>query len=206
VWWKKEGETRKVRKKRGESKKGDGIQSSTEEYREEVRSAYGERWCDSSGIDSESEEESQSSRRKPQPEKGEGLTWDDIRHFTPSDFMCRCEGYCDHKPRIDLSFVRKLDEIREQLGLPMSITSGTRCSAFNQRVIGGSPSSAHVPNGDGLSRAADITVPTAEYLHKILSLAFDMGITGIGIGKGWVHLEDTARSPAVWTYPPMRRK
>jgi len=197
-----------MRGKHGESKiqKGDGLQKGSEVHSEEIRSVDGFGGSDLGIFNTQGQEETRSGRSKSESLEGKRLAWSDMKHFVPTDFTCRCESMCDHKSRIAMEFVRKLDMLREQLGLPVTVNSGTRCEAYQTKVINGSPNSAHCPNGDGVSHAADVRVHDGKYLHKLLSLVFEIGFSGIGIGKGWLHLEDTTKPPQVWTYPPMRRK
>lgn len=67
--------------------------------------------------------------------------------FPPQETQCRCGCGWD----ITATFRKKLHEIREAYGSPISINSGARCKARN-KLIGGAKRSAHV---DG--EAADLT-------------------------------------------------
>jgi hypothetical protein len=48
-----------------------------------------------------------------------------------------------------------LNEVREELGVELSITSGCRCKPHNE-AIGGALLSAHLPGPDGRCHAVDI--------------------------------------------------
>lgn len=76
------------------------------------------------------------------------LSWNDIKHFKPSEFTCKCG--CG-KNNINLKLVKILDEIREALGITV-VTSGCRCATHNAKV-GGVPNSRHVSD-----KAADFYV------------------------------------------------
>lgn len=136
--------------------------------------------------------------------------WKDIKHFKPADFACKC-GDCNHVASVNMSFVEKLDQLKERLELPVNINSACRCLPYNQSV-GGAATSPHVAQNGRDSCAVDIFVPNAQYRAKLLALALEIGFSGIGIGPGgapgsWVHLDDLPRGDhVVWVYPPSRRR
>ena len=68
-------------------------------------------------------------------------TWDNIAHFTKSEFACKCGcGFDD----IDIRLVKLLEQIRSHFGdNPLIITSGCRCAKHN-RNVGGIQGSRHV--------------------------------------------------------------
>lgn len=49
-----------------------------------------------------------------------------IKHFTPEEFGCKC-GECDGSARMDMVFVKLLDEFRAFVEIPFIISSGYRC-------------------------------------------------------------------------------
>lgn len=70
-------------------------------------------------------------------------------HFSRSEFACKCGCGQD---TVDAGLLAVLEKVREHFGASVTINSGNRCEAYNQR-IGGAKASQH-----RLSRAADITV------------------------------------------------
>lgn len=82
-------------------------------------------------------------------------------HFNMFEFSCECvgeggPGYCDGFPvQPHPMLILKLEEVRQEAGIPMSISSGIRCSQLNADV-GGVPDSYHM-----LGRAADVPVYAA---------------------------------------------
>lgn len=125
--------------------------------------------------------------------------WPEIRHFSPLEFTCKCEGLCDHADRISTALVAKLDVIREQIGLPITIVSGTRCERYNRKV-GGKERSAHVP-WTGVSHAADIRCADSMFRFAILAAALPL-FRRIGIGKDFIHVDDDPDLPqsVIWVY------
>ncbi|MEW6350461.1 MAG: D-Ala-D-Ala carboxypeptidase family metallohydrolase [Thermodesulfobacteriota bacterium] len=141
------------------------------------------------------------SEKPPQPEPMQpaGSSWEHVKHFTPREFTCKCEGLCDHVVVISPDVVAALDRIRDELGVPLSVVSGTRCERFNLKV-GGSPRSAHLPK-KGMSHAVDILCKDAHLRHSLISAALAV-FPRIGIGKDFVHLDADPElpRPLIWVY------
>jgi len=90
-------------------------------------------------------------------------------------------------------FMAKLVALRRELGFPLHITSGYRCSVHNKNV-GGKAASKHV-----LGRAVDIALTMPEKDQpRLLSAAYHHGLYGQGVAKTFIHLDDY--SPRLWGY------
>ena len=90
---------------------------------------------------------------KTEPVKDEtGTFWDEIEHFDRSEFRCQCGGkYCNGYPsEPDERMVRIADQLRKNLGVPITIVSGLRCKTWNA-IQGGVSNSQHM-----YGEAADI--------------------------------------------------
>ena len=85
------------------------------------------------------------------PIKTETL-WDEIEYFDRSEFKCKCGGkYCNGYPtEPDERMVRIADQLRKNLGVPITIVSGLRCRTWNA-IQGGVSNSQHM-----YGEAADI--------------------------------------------------
>ena len=82
-----------------------------------------------------------------------------------------------------LEFVEWLDRVRGDLGKPILITSGFRCS-FNNELVGGAVRSQHL-----YGRAVDIRRPDdGGEAFKLLGLMLE-GSTGIGVYKDHFHVD-----------------
>jgi len=144
---------------------------------------------------------------RPEPTEGDGgeqstvAAWDNIKHFTPRDFTCRCTGLCDHPVVISLETVAKLDKICDAIGLPIKVLSGARCERYNTRV-NGKDRSAHVPK-NGASHAAHVACPDSSFRFAFLAAALPV-FNRIGIGKGFIHVDDDPELPVnvVWVCGP----
>ena len=120
--------------------------------------------------------------------------------FTEQEMQCRGTGECD----MDERFMSKLIELRKKFNEPMIITSGYRHPAHNM-AIGGARYSAHTKG-----RAVDVSI-TGKEAYRLVRLAFDAGMTGIGVAqrgpiiKRFVHIDDLEDSdenprPLIWSY------
>lgn len=90
---------------------------------------------------------------KTEPVKEEtGTFWDEIVHFKRDEFKCKCGGkYCNGYPaEPDERMVRIADQLRKNLGVPVTIVSGLRCKTWNA-IQGGVSNSQHM-----YGEAADI--------------------------------------------------
>lgn len=127
--------------------------------------------------------------------------WGQIKHFTPRDFTCKCNGFCDHYDVISEELVAKLDKICELTGIPITILSGTRCERHNRKV-GGRTLSAHIPK-DQVSHGVDIRCPDPGFRFAFLAAALPM-FNRIGIGRDFIHIDDDPDLPAnqIWVYDP----
>ncbi len=115
------------------------------------------------------------------------------KNFRASELRCRCrETTCTAAP-MDPAFLIKLQAIRDAWGLPLGISSGARCKAWNTKV-GGSPVSQHL-----LGKAADIHLEDPEDGPKLAALAVRHGIGGVGIAKTFIHIDDGPQGRR-WSY------
>ena len=83
---------------------------------------------------------------KTEPVKDEtGTFWDEIEYFDRSEFKCKCGGkYCNGYPaEPDEHMVRIADQLRKNLGVPITIVSGLRCKTWNA-IQGGVTNSQHM--------------------------------------------------------------
>ncbi len=135
----------------------------------------------------------------PEPAESAIPSWERVKHFTPREFTCTCDGLCDHPVAISPDVVAALDRIRDELGVPLSVVSGTRCERYNRKV-GGSPRSAHIPK-NGISHAVDIRCQDAQLRHRLISAALAV-FPRIGIAKDFIHLDDDPElpQPLIWVY------
>lgn len=117
------------------------------------------------------------------------------KNFSRSEFACKGTNCCGNSAPVSPELISALQDLRDQLNLPLSITSGFRCNRHNESV-GGATQSFHT-----LGMAADVSCPdgmTAEDLAQAAETipAFQQG--GIGIYPSWVHLDVRTTGKARW--------
>jgi peptidoglycan hydrolase-like protein with peptidoglycan-binding domain len=74
-----------------------------------------------------------------------GSFWDEIEYFTRDEFRCKCGGkYCNGFPAEPKEqMVRIADQLRKNLGVPITVVSGLRCPTWNT-LQGGVENSQHM--------------------------------------------------------------
>jgi len=114
----------------------------------------------------------------------------DPQYFSPREFKCPCCGVS----WVDPDFIRRLDEVRADVGMPFKVTSGARCCVHNKNV-GGAKDSLHLTaqnRAESIAlccRAADILVPSSEFRIRVISCAIEHGFDRFGIGNGYLHID-----------------
>jgi len=116
------------------------------------------------------------------------------RNFSRSEFACKGKNCCGGSTPVQPALATGLQEIRDKIGKPLTISSGFRCKTHN-RAIGGAENSQHC-----LGTAVDLLCPDDWTPAQLAGLAetipvFEQG--GIGIYKSWVHL-DIRQERARW--------
>lgn len=77
-------------------------------------------------------------------------------HFTLQEFECPC---CK-RVVLNRMLIIKLEELRDRIGIPIKITSGYRCPAYNSKVAG------HAFSLHTQGRAVDIAAIGTEKIEK----------------------------------------
>jgi len=101
---------------------------------------------------------------------------------------------CQHTGTMNLSkdFLIELQKLREAVDMPLTITSGYRCSEHPIEARKSTP-------GQHNKGAVDIAAQGSSAVH-ILKVALDHGWTGIGINvPSFIHL-DRREEPTIWKY------
>ena len=92
-----------------------------------------------------------------------GTFWDNIKHFTRTEFRCPCGKWCNGFPvEPKEGLVRFMDEMREHFGKGVIVVppdghsggSGVRCDKYNATLSGSAANSTHKQG-----RAADFSIP-----------------------------------------------
>jgi uncharacterized protein YcbK (DUF882 family) len=101
---------------------------------------------------------------------------------------------------MDRRFVVNLQQLRDFLGVSLTITSAYRCEKRNKEV-GGADSSWHM---HGV--AVDIFCVDGKTRHKLIHHAIMLDFHGIGIAPNFVHLDkrrlvNPLATNDMWVYP-----
>jgi len=114
-----------------------------------------------------------------------------FKYFTLEEFACQETG----ENEIKEEFVTALDVLRHECGFPFKITSGYRSPKHSIE--------AAKPNGGGQHTtgfAADIAISNGAQRFIIVSKALELGMSGVGIAKTFVHVDMRQTTPVIWTY------
>jgi zinc D-Ala-D-Ala carboxypeptidase len=113
-------------------------------------------------------------------------------HFTAKEVACPCCG----DDKVKTSSINRLERARMYAGIPFHVNSGKRCPAHNL-AEGGKKKSAHL-----YGYAFDIAVSNSHERFIILSALIRAGFTRIGIGKNFIHGDDSPDLPpeVSWLY------
>ena len=97
---------------------------------------------------------------------------------------------------MDPEFLERLDQLRGICGFPFRITSGWRDSSHPAEARKAEPGTGTHCQGI----AADIAVSNGFERMNIVHEALKLGFGGIGVAKGFVHIDDRKTTPVMWTY------
>jgi uncharacterized protein YcbK (DUF882 family) len=110
------------------------------------------------------------------------------KNFHLREFECKC-GKCP-TTLIDIHHVKDLQKLRDELGVPIRISSGCRCPSHNMNE-GGVSDSQHLKG-----TATDIDVPGVKP-SRVAAAAEKIGFNGIGRYKTFTHI-DSRKEKARW--------
>lgn len=122
------------------------------------------------------------------------------KYFSEDEQSCPCCGVNGLKP----SFIKRLNQLRHNVGFALLMSSGYRCRNHNSD-IGGAEDSSHI-----LGRGGDLVV-SRHKAFRVLEEAPKLGFTGIGLhqkgetNERIIHLDDLTNEPGrprptIWTY------
>lgn len=113
-----------------------------------------------------------------------------FRYFKIEDFDCQETG----ENEMDHAFIHRLDGLREACGFPFHITSGYRSKEHSIEKR------KSLPGTHAQGIAADIAVSGGVQRMAVVRKALAMGFTGIGVAKGFVHVDLRKTTPVLWCY------
>ena len=113
-----------------------------------------------------------------------------FKFFKRDEFKCSETG----NNEIQDEFIHALDKLRESCGFPFAITSGYRDPSHSAEI------KKERPGQHTLGIAADIAVAGGAQRFMIVSKALELGFSGIGVAKTFVHVDTRTTDPMLWCY------
>ena len=114
-----------------------------------------------------------------------------LRYFTNEELECPSGNIV----QLAEGFGEKLDDLRNLLDRPMSLTSACRTTAhINWLLERGYPASANSfhlidnPKYGTDTCAVDVAIPDSQYRKELISIALEEGWT-IGVAKSFLHID-----------------
>ena len=111
-------------------------------------------------------------------------------NFYRDEFACKCGCL---QSDISRKLVSLLQDVRDEYGFPIKVTSAVRCPEWNAKVEG-SPTSSHL---EGL--ASDLFCEDAHLRYRLLNILFTK-FKRIGVYKNFFHVDvdDKKPNPVCW--------
>lgn len=117
--------------------------------------------------------------------------WSVMKNFVKEEFDCKASG----ENNMQLSFMEKLDELRDACGFPFVVTSGYRDASHPEEAKKATKGGVHT-----LGIAADIRVANGVQRRELVAKALKLGFAGVGVAKTFVHVDTRDSTPVMWTY------
>ena len=121
------------------------------------------------------------------------------KHFTTKEFECQCANDDCIDQIIECSLIEKLEAIRQEIAIPIKVTSGFRCTKHQEALRNsGTLTVVAKKSTHELGQAADIKaqMPIDE-LEKVCAKHFQ----SIGIAKTFLHCDlRTDKPKRRWAY------
>jgi uncharacterized protein YcbK (DUF882 family) len=117
------------------------------------------------------------------------------KDFSRAEFACRGEGCCGGAAPVHPALITGLQQLRDKVGAPLTLSSGFRCVTHNAKV-GGAADSQHT-----LGMAADVLCPAGWSPERLAKAAETVEVFrqgGIGIYLGRIHVDVRSDGPVRW--------
>jgi uncharacterized protein YcbK (DUF882 family) len=117
-------------------------------------------------------------------------------HFSPKECECKC-GVCTQQ-RFDDKLLKMLEEVREEVGLPIKITSGFRCARYQEILRNKGYETAVGTSSHEMGMAADIRCDDMLKLETACLRVF--ANYSLGKSNTFIHLDIRSGGPRRWSY------
>ena len=113
-----------------------------------------------------------------------------FKYFKLEDFDCQETG----ENEMSTEFIERLDGLRSVCGFPFIVTSGYRSPSHSIEARKEKPGQ----HAQGI--AADIKVVGGAQRRLLVEKALQMGFTGVGVDKNFIHVDVRTTTPVLWVY------
>ena len=113
-----------------------------------------------------------------------------FKYFKLEDFDCQETGEND----MSTEFIERLDGLRSVCGFPFIVTSGYRSPNHSIEA------KKEKPGQHAQGIAADIKVVGGAQRRLLVEQALQMGFTGVGVDKNFIHVDVRTTTPVLWEY------
>lgn len=125
------------------------------------------------------------------------------RHFVAKEFNCTC-GVC-HSQVISDDLVEDLDCVREEVGIPVVVTSGYRCRKRQDDLRKQGYETAAGISSHEMGLAADITLRCEDHSPENwdrlrAAVLKQFAQHSVGEAKSFFHVDRRPNGPRRWTY------
>ncbi len=122
-------------------------------------------------------------------------TWKS-KHFSAKEFECK-DGICTRQLADD-KLIKMLDEVREMVALPITITSGFRCAKRQDDLRKQGYETATGISSHEMGQAADIACADMTKLKEACEKVFAK--YSVGVAKSFIHVDIRTGGPRRWGY------
>ena len=113
-----------------------------------------------------------------------------FKYFKLEDFDCQETG----ENEMSIEVIERLDGLRSVCGFPFIVTSGYRSPNHSIEA------KKEQPGQHAQGIAADIKVVGGAQRRLLVEKALNMGFTGIGVDKNFIHVDIRTTTPVLWVY------
>ena len=113
-----------------------------------------------------------------------------FKYFKLEDFDCQETG----ENEMSIEFIERLDRLRSVCKFPFIVTSGYRSPDHSIEARKEKPGQ----HAQGI--AADIKVVGGAQRRLLVEKALQMGFTGVGVDKNFIHVDIRTTAPVLWVY------
>ncbi len=120
-------------------------------------------------------------------------------HFHAREFQCSC-GLCSQQ-HIDDLLLKDLEDVRQETGLSLTITSAFRCSRYQQVLRDKGYETAKGISSHEMGMAVDV-VPSPHTPENMAKLEASLAkrFPNIGVSSRFIHVDKRPGGPRRWGY------